>query len=224
MPDRSSSSLSWPLIIAVLAMALVSVSSAAADQPTQTTPEPGFRPDQYCVPGFTDTLDSATVAVLPTIVRRVERTAHSFASQQQIVAFLAEMGIDASKRPRRVDLGPIRRHSQWEMFQYGARTVSESLEAYDTGTDYTLAMEILVPQSQAVFGIEIYIVDQAGKHALSFLLNSHHTVFTDAKLVARNSSEDARNAMIDKATSVGLAALEEQLGQLREDDCQLLSR
>ena len=221
MLNRSSNSLPWLLIIAVLAMLLLPVSTATADQPTQTTPAPGFRPDQYCVPGFADTLDSATVAVLPTIVRRVERTAHSFASQQQIVAFLAEMGTEARKKPRRVDLGPIRRHSQWDMFQYGARTVSESLESYDTGTDYTLVMEILVPDAQAVFGIEIYIVDQAGEHALSFLLNSHHKLFAEAKLVARGSSEEARAAMIEKATAVGLAALEKQLRQLREGgDCR----
>lgn len=204
---------SWLLICAALA---VSGNAGATDRPRQTIDEPGFRSPDYFDPALVETWDSATVAVLPTIVRRSERTAHSFDSQQQIVAALNDLGIDARVKPRRVDLGPARRRSQWEMFRYGASRVTETLQGYETGTDYTLVMEILVPQNQSVFGIEVYLVDPAGRHKLSFLLNDHHTMFAEADLVARDSSEDARKEMTRKATTTGLAALEQQIDLLRD--------
>ena len=205
-----------PRSIAGWLLGLAATTLIAADQPQKTIPEPGFRPNDYCNPGFTESLDTSTIAVLPTIIRRAERTAHSFDSQKQIVTFLNEMGLAATSTHRRVDLGPARRTSQWEMFKYAARSVTETLRDYDTGTDFILVMELLVPDSQAVFGIELYLVDQDGEHELSFLLNEHHEMFAEAGLVAKNSSEEARQAMISRATEVGLAALDQQITQLRE--------
>lgn len=206
----------WLPAIALLALPLIVLSLAAADKPQQTIADPGYRPDGYFAPSFVEALDSTTIAVLPTLVRRTTRTAHSFASQQQIVDHLNGRGIPASARPERIDLGPLRHPSQWELFQYGADSVAAAVKRYATGADYTLVMEILVPRDQAVFGIEIYIVDREGAHALSFLLNEHHEMFADAGLVARNSSEAARSEMIKKATTVGLAAFERQLERLRK--------
>jgi hypothetical protein len=218
MRNALKPALFWLLIFAALA---VPGNSDAADQARQTINEPGFRPAGYFDPALVERLDSATVAVLPTIIRRAERTAHSFDSQQQIVAALNDMGIAASAKPRRIDLGPVRRPSQWEIFQFGARSVTEVLQEYETGTDFTLVMEILtIPANKAVFGIEVYLVDQQGRHMLSLLLNSHHTMFAEAGLVARNSSEDARNDMIRKATRTGLAAFAQQIDLLR--DCLVL--
>jgi hypothetical protein len=77
-------------------------------------------------------------------------------------------------------------------------------------------MEILVPGDNEVFGIEVYVLDRQGRSAFSFLLNSHHQLFVDAKLVAKNSSEEAREKMIGNATRVGLVALEAQIEQARE--------
>jgi hypothetical protein len=216
MNERTRQRATWPLIVALSALQLVAASVAAADKPQQTIPDPGYRPDGYFMANFVEAFDSATIAVLPTLVRRTERTAHSFASQHQIVAYLDDKGIAASSKPKRIDLGPLRRPSQWEIFQYGADGVAEAMKKYVTETDYALVMEILIPKYQAVFGIEVYIVNQEGAHVLSFLLNEHHQMFADAKLVARNSSEEARSEMIAKATAVGLAALEKQLAQLRE--------
>ena len=203
----------WPCPAALL---VIAVSVAAADEPRQTIPDPGYRPDSYWASDFVEALDEATVAILPTIVRRSERSAHSFASQQQIVAYLNDMGIEARARPKRVDLGPVRRPSQWQIFEYGAENFGEAIRKYDTGTDYALVMEILVPDSQKVFGIEVYIVDREGRHVLSFVLNEHHEIFAKARLMARNSSEAAREEMIAKATTVGLTAFEIQTRQLRE--------
>lgn len=216
MTERMGYRVAWPGAAALLALALFAVPFANADKPQQTIPDPGYRPEGYFSPSFVEALDNTTISVLPTLVRRTGRTAHSFASQQQIVAHLNGRGIAASIKPKRIDLGPLRRPSQWEIFQYGADSVAEAVKGYETGADYTLVMEILVPNDQAVFGIEVYIVDQVGAHALSFLLNEHHEMFAEAGLVARNSSEAARSEMIKKATAIGLVALDKQLQQLRD--------
>ncbi|MEJ2522641.1 MAG: hypothetical protein P8080_07150, partial [Gammaproteobacteria bacterium] len=186
--------------------------SPLAHEPQQTTAVPGFRPESPYAAEFVDSLSAAEIAVLPTLVRRAERTAHSFSSQRQIVAELNESHITtALTKRRRIEMGSLQRASQWDLFQYGLDTIAEQLQGYDTGADYTLVMEILVPGDQAVFGIEVYILDSQRRSAFSFLLNSHHQMFAEAKLVARDKSEASRQEMIGKATQVGLAAFRAQL-------------
>jgi len=191
--------------------------SVLADEPGQTISNPGFRPPSEHAADFLDNAGAMQIAVLPTLVRRVERTAHSFASQQQIVDFLNESGIATARaNSLRIDLGPLRRPSQWEIFQYGALSVAEQLEDRAPNADYTIVMEILVPGNQSVFGIELYILDRQGNSAFSFLLNSHHELFADAKLEAKDSSEASRDTMIENATRIGLIALMAQIEQARE--------
>ena len=76
-------------------------------------------------------------------------------------------------------------------------------------------MEVLFPpirgSSQAVFGIHCIILDNRGENAFSFLLNSHHQMFVDAKLTADDLSDESRTALIRKATDVGMQALAGQL-------------
>lgn len=207
-----------PLTTLGLALGMLALSiSALADEPGQTIPDPGFRPESEYAAAFLDTTGKATIAVLPTLIRRVDRTAHSFESQEQVIAFLNESGIArAVTKSRRVDLGPLQRPSQWEIFEYGAESIAANLDGYDTGADYTLVMEILVPGDQVVFGIEVYILNRQGQSAFSFLLNSHHQMFSDAKLVAKDSSEGARSKMIENATRIGLMALKAQIERARE--------
>ena len=204
-----------PTLVLALGV-LVCPVSVLADEPTQAISEPGFRPQSEYAAGFLDTAGTAKIVVLPTLVRRVERTGHSFASQQQIVEFLNESGTaTATTKSRRIDFGPLRRPSQWAIFDHGTQAIAEKLDGYETGADYTFVMEILVPGDQAVFGIEVYIMDRQGRNAFSFLLNAHHELFADAKLVAKNSSEVSRDNMIENATRIGLAALTAQLEQAR---------
>lgn len=198
----------WILAVAVTASPL----SGLADEPGQTIPEPGFRPDSAYAAAFLDSTSSTKVAVLPTIVRRTDRTAHSFASQKQLVALLNESGILAAEsKPLRIKMPELRRPSQWEIFEFGIDSVAARLETYASGTDYVLVLEFLVPGDRDVFGIEVYILDSQGKNAFSFLLNSHHRMFAEAKLSAQDSSEDARRKMIEDATRLAVLAISAQI-------------
>lgn len=206
-----------PTLGCILALVIAGLPAAVlADEPGRTIPDPGFRPDSEYADIFVANAANSRILVLPTLVRREGRTAHSFASQRQIVAFLNESGIiEATAKIRRIDLGPLRRPSQWEIFEYGILRIAENLDGWETGADYTLVMELLVPTAHEVFGIEVYILDSQGDNAFSFLLNSHHAMFADAKLKAGDSSEAARSKMIEKATLVALKALEAQVSQQR---------
>jgi len=207
---------SIPRVAILLALTLLFLPANAHEAET-TIGEPGFRPTSEHAEVFVTACENSTIAVLPTIVRRVDRSAVSFASQARVIDYINDQGIgSASRRSLRVDLGPARRPSQWEMFQYASRSITEELAASPSKTDYTLVMEILVPGDSAVFGIEVYIVDKAGQHVFSFLLNEHHQMFAEADLYAGSSSEKARNAMILRATQVGLEALRAQI-QLAKD-------
>ena len=206
---------SGPLIRWSLTLALTAISlPASTDDRSQTIAEPGFRPGSEFATAFLDSTSSAKIAVLPTIVRRTDRTAHSFASQKQVIAHLNDSGLLAAiSKPVRIKMPPLRRPSQWEIFQFGVDTIGEKLKKYDSGADYVLVVELLVPGDREIFGIEVYILNPQGEDAFSFLLNSHHQMFADAKLVARNSSEAARKQIITDATEVALFALKAQMEQ-----------
>lgn len=182
----------------------------------QTTPAPGFRPETENAGQFIDSLGSATVAVFPSLVRRESRTACSFSSQRLAVALLNDGGLlEARLANKRIDLGNLQRVPQWDLFQYGLRTVRTELEGYRTDVDYLLVLEFLVPDGQSVFGVEFYLIDRDGQNVFSFLLNSHHQVFVDANLRAKDASEEAREAMLLDATRLAIAALERQADEAR---------
>ncbi len=181
---------------------------------------PGYRPDSEHAATFINELDTSTVAVLPTMIHRMDRTGHSFDSQRQIVELLNEAGVEAITRNRRIDLGRMLQASQFQFFEHGLETVSEVVAGYDTGTNYVLAVEMVTPDNQSIFAIQIYIVDSDGQNAFSLLLNEHHQLFAEANLAAEDRSEAARMAMIGRATDAAIKALNEQISLVR--DCYAL--
>jgi len=203
------------------AVCLVAFSLAALAHETEIkTADPGFRPPSGYAPAFLESLDTTTIAVYPTIVRRADRTAHSFASQNQIIDLLNNENIvTAVAGRRRVDLGRLlgSGSSQWEVFENDMQRIAEALQGQDSDAQYHLVMEFLLPVSdERIFGVHCYVLDQQGQSAFSFLLNSHHQLFVDANLMAANSSEDARSNMLTRATQVGVTALRQQIEQARK--------
>ena len=185
----------------------------SAHKAESTSPEPGFRPAAPAETRFLEDLGKATIVVYPTIIRRAERSAHSRVSREQVIAFLNEEGIGrAVAAQQRIDRGRMWPDSQWNMFQDGLAAVAAQVANARVDAEYSLVLEILVPDEHWVFGIECYIVDAAGENAFSFLLNEHHEMFAAAQLVA-GKAQAARDAMIEKATEVAMQALEQQLAR-----------
>jgi len=180
--------------------------------------DPGFRPYSEYTSAFLNAVDTATIAVYPTIVRKADRTSHSFPSQKQIIALIRENEIAAAAAGSgRVDLGRLEATSQWDLFLNDMQRIAETLKGQTSAADYHLFMELVWPvNGQPIFGIHCYVFDRQGQNAFSFLLNSHHQLFADAKLSARGTSEAARDRLVKKATAVGMTAFEAQVDQARK--------
>lgn len=215
---RSAADRFFAFTISALAACATALSfTALAHEMEETIADPGFRPHSDNAAVFIDTLGDVSIAVYPTIIRRAGRTAHSFASQEQIVAFINRTGVaEAVARPLRIDLGRLAGRSQWDLFQNDMEQIAEKLTGRRDDAAYHVFLSFILPvDEQTIFGIHCYVLDKQGQNAFSFLLNSHHRLFIDADLVAANSSEEARTALMDKATRIGLVAFKAQIDQAR---------
>jgi len=76
--------------------------------------------------------------------------------------------------------------------------------------DYFIIPEIVFePERNGtlfVFGIHIFILNNEGENAFSFLLNSHHEFFVEAKLYAYNPDENDLEALKKRCLEVGVKA------------------
>ena len=100
------------------------------------------------------------------------------------------------------------------------QTIGEQLEEYDEDVDYIVVIEVLFsPSGQGdakVFGIHVYVLDSGGENAFSFLLNSHHESFSEAKLRASKNTAKSREQLAIKSTKIAMKALKQQIGRFRE--------
>ena len=203
---------------ALIFLALVMAIPALAHETQEKVEDPGFRPESEQASAFIESFDNATIAVYPSIIRKVDRTAYSYTSRERIAASLNEGGTTtAIVANSRIDMGVLHGGSQWEWFQNGIQAVSREVQRKARDVDYSLVMEFLFPPgNHSVFGVHIYILDRNGENAFSFLMNSHHRSFVDANMVVKDSSEAAHTRVIEKATRLGLAALKAQIEQAGE--------
>jgi hypothetical protein len=204
-------------VVAVVSLAGLSL-PALAHETDDKLGGPGFRPYSEHASAFLNAVDTATIAVYPTIVRKADGASHSFESQKKIVALLRQKEMAApAAGSSRVDLGKLEPTSQWDLFLNDMQRIAETLKGQASSADYHLFMELVWPvNDQPIFGIHCYVFDRQGQNAFSFLLNSHHQLFADASLTARGTSEAARNRLVKKATDVGVTAFEAQVAQARK--------
>ncbi len=116
-----------PRILAAVGL-LLGASGAPADDVREMLDTAGYRPYAAHTAEFVESLDTATIAVHPTMVRRETRTAVSFRSQAEVIEKLNAAGINAVRGGRRIDLGPLSGTSQWEVFQRDMADVAEAAE------------------------------------------------------------------------------------------------
>ncbi len=181
-------------------------------------PAPGYRPESDRSAAFLSSIGTCRMIVFPTIVR-TKRTVNdgcNKASQQSILKHLTNKNFaEATAYMTELDLSRTDGANQWEFFESSMELMSEQVKQSNIETDYHLAMElILVPRPNdrlAVFGIHVYILDQAGDNAFSFLLNSHHQLFINAELHTENSSKESIEKLIANSTQVALQALGQQI-------------
>ena len=185
----------------------------------KTLNAPGYRPQSNLADSFLEQLGSSRIAVLPTLIRTHQGTAHSEASQKAVVSFLRENKLGVPEmRETELDVGKPQGKGQYEMFQNDLKTIGKVVNK-QSGAEYFVVLEHLVtpiPSGDiAIGGIHIYVLDAKGKNAFSFLLNSHHKIFVEAKLKSADSSKQGRDTLVLNGTKAALSALEQQIKAAR---------
>jgi len=185
-------------------------------------PAPGYRPESEHSTSFLSSIGTCRMVVFPTIVRTKSTANDDFimncnkASQQTILKHLTKKDVaETNACMTELDLSRAEGKAQWDFFQSSMKLMADQIKQSNMETDYHLAIEIIIvprPNGRlAVFGIHVYILDQAGHNAFSFLLNSHHQLFVDAELNVEDTSKEAIEKLIADSTRVALQALEQQI-------------
>ena len=180
----------------------------------------GFRPPSDRSATFVEEVQGAEIAVFPTIIRTPSTTRYSGASQSSVVAFLEPNGLGTGHAADiQFELGPVQGRSQYEMFLASMESIRERIAGYERDTDYVIVLEVLFPtgdrKSTQVFGIHCFVMTPDGSNAFSFLLNSHHEIFADASLRTRDTGTAAMDGLVLRSTELALAALKEQVNEMR---------
>jgi hypothetical protein len=206
-----------PLLIATVLIA--GGAPLSGDESNERLKTPGFRPQSKLADSFLKQLDSSRIAVLPTLIRTRQGAVHSDASQKAVVGFLKKNKLGVPEmREAELDMGKPQGKGQYDLFMNDLKTIGKVV-AKQSDVDYFVVMEHLVTPTPkgdiAIGGIHIYVLDAKGKNAFSFLLNSHHKIFVEAKLRSADSSKQGRDALVLNGTKAALSALEQQIKAAR---------
>ena len=204
---------SFQFIVSVIVCLAILILSGCSPQLDSHQISPAYRPDSENALTFLQQLNTVNLAVYPSIIRTLDGTSFSTQSQQQIIELLNEAQVtQVVAKSNRIDPGELKGKSQWEMFVNDKQRIVEHLKQLKPDTQYSLIMEFLLPpDNESIFGIHCYIIDQEGENVFSFLLNSHHQLFVDAKLTAADSTASSSALLIEKATQVGVNAFIQQI-------------
>lgn len=187
-----------------------------ADEPLKTLDAPGFRPASEQADRFRQEVESAKIGVLPTIIRTIEKNHILADSPDSISKKLREYGVhNPIAIDESLDVGTPEGRAQWELFQSDLSKIRGQIQPLSEKADYFFVLELLVTRipsgGQAVGGIHCFILDPQGRNAFSFLLNSHHTMFTEADLKEPLASEEGLKKLADQSTAVALRAFQRQI-------------
>lgn len=181
----------------------------------------GFRPETELASTFADDVATAKIAVFPTIVRNPYVSRYSTDSSRMVVEFLETRGLGTPEMAgTQFYLGDPEGSSQFEFFENALQAIGEQVASSQIAADYVVVVEVLFPPHRPgvteVFGIHVYVLTSTGENAFSFLLNSHHDSFANARLSTRKDTARSREKLAIKATSVATKALEAQIAAAQD--------
>lgn len=175
----------------------------------------GFRPKSDCSEVFLRDLRSKRIGLFPVIGRSAREVVRFDTVQRDIDALLRKNGITTRLLTEAIDTSRVRGAAQYGYFVDCMKVVTESVLRSKYGCDYYIMVEALLTRNrsneQVIGGIQFYIVNDAGENAHSFLMNSHHRLFSDARLKARADDEREKRELIRRLGRVVVKALKEQL-------------
>ena len=179
---------------------------------------PGYRPSSEgnSEKLFRERLGNIEITVFPTVVRSFGWTKYDELSRESIRTFLEKNNIAKTHySDQKIDLSESTAKVQWDLFQKSMSLFVNHLKANPIETEYALMVEFLVTPrragGEAIGGIQCYVLDSGGRNVFSFLLNSHHKLFTSGRLKINDVTDENRSELIRKGTKVVIEALRRQL-------------
>ena len=185
--------------------------SSELDALNKNISNPGFRPESVLEQAFINSYKKSTFIIYPTITRSIDTTTWSEALSKEFAQNLKrDENLTIRLSQNTLDPGELMGKSQFQFFMYDMVRLGNGIKMKKGNTAYSIIPEILFePERQGtlfVFGIHVFILDKEGENAFSFLLNSHHELFVEAKLYAYNPNENDLEALKERCLEVGARA------------------
>ena len=172
---------------------------------------PGFLVESDLNQAFINSYKESKFIIYPTITRAIDTTNWSELLSETFAQKLKrDENLDISLNKDLLNPGELIGTGQFEFFKNDMERLADEVRLKKEESDYFIIPEILfAPKSNEtlfVFGIHIFILNKEGENAFSFLLNSHHELFIDAKLYAYNPNESELEALKQRCLDIGIKA------------------
>lgn len=172
---------------------------------------PGFRPESRLDRAFLNSYKDSKFIVYPTITRAPGTITWSAALSKEFAGNLNSVeNLNVRLSKEKLNPGELKGKAQFQFFQNDMERLGAMIKTNKENFDYYMVPEILFePERQGtvfVFGIHLFILNEEGENVFSFLLNSHHELFTEAKLYAYKPDESDLEELKKRSLEVAVTA------------------
>jgi len=171
----------------------------------------GFRPESDLAQTFINSYKESKFIIYPTITRAVDTTTWSKLLSKEFAKNLKRVkNLNIRLNENLINPGELMGKSQFEFFKNDMVRLGNEIKMKKEKIDYCIIPEILFEPKRNgtlfVFGIHVFILNNEGENVFSFLLNSHHELFVEAKLYAYNPNENDLEELKQRCLNVGVKA------------------
>jgi len=172
---------------------------------------PGFRPESDLEQSFINSYKESKFIIYPTITRAIDTTTWSkLLSKEFAENLIRDEKLNVGLNENLLNPGKLIGNNQFEFFKNDMERLGNEIKMKNEKIDYCIIPEILFgPKREGtlfVFGIHIFILNNEGENVFSFLLNSHHELFIEAKLYAYNPNENDLEELKKRCLDIGVKA------------------
>lgn len=172
---------------------------------------PGLRPESLLGQAFINSYKESKFIIYPTITRAIDTITWSILLSKEFAQNLKrDENLNISLNENILYPGELMGPGQYGFFVYDMVRLGNEIKMKREKTDYFMIPEIIFePERNGtlfVFGIHIFILNSEGENVFSFLLNSHHELFIEAKLYAYNPNENDLKELKRRSLNAALIA------------------
>ena len=172
---------------------------------------PGFKPESDYSQAFINSYKESKFIIYPTITRAIDTTTWSELLSKEFAQNLKrDINLNIRLNENLLNPGELMGKNQFEFFVNDMEKLGNEIKVKKEKMDYCIIPEILFEPKRNgtlfVFGIHIFILNNKGENVFSFLLNSHHELFIEAKLYSYNPNKNDLEELKQRCLNVGLKA------------------